>query len=91
MVYHIDLSQEEINVVYHRRRSGQKRKRWLDGIMDSMNMSLSKLQKMVKGREAWCVAVHEVAKDMNERLNNDITLIDLQIMKNPYIREINPT
>ena len=91
MVYHIDLSQEEINVVYHRRRSGQKRKRWLDGIMDSMNMSLSKLQKMVKDREAWCVAVHEVAKDMNERLNNDITLIDLQILKNPYIREINPT
>ena len=78
MVYHIDLSQEEINVVYHRRRSGQKRKRWLDGIMDSMNMSLSKLQKMV-------------AKDMNERLNTDITLIDLQILTNPYIREINPT
>ena len=44
------------------RRRGQQRMRWLDGTMDLMDMSLSKLQEMVTEREAWCAAVHGVTK-----------------------------
>ena len=45
-----------------RRRRGQQRMRWLDGITDSMNMSLSELREMVMNREAWSAVIHGVAK-----------------------------
>ena len=45
-----------------KRRRGQQRMRWLDGIIDSMYMSLSKLQEIVKDREAWCAVIHGIAK-----------------------------
>ena len=77
------------------RRRGQQRVRWLDGVTDSTDMSLSKLQEIVKDREAWCAAIHEVTKSRTWQNSwttetSDPSRVDTQTQTNPSNGQLVP-
>ena len=80
-----------LGTIEGRRKRGRQRMRWLDGIFDSVNMSLSKLWEIVKGGEAWSTAVHGVTKSRTWRCNRITTTVNFRLHNTHYHMKVEYT